>query len=141
MDVGQVGSELIANPLAQVIMAVAGAFTSYRIYKNQNSGDTVTRANDSANVTALAAWKELMDGERAARQQAEARADKFAGERNEAMEAVWEMRGQLKSMTETMGHQAEQLERQAEQLRAQSVELAFLRDQLKTLQKGNDAHA
>lgn len=132
MDLGQVGSELIANPLAQIVAAIASAATGWRIYKNQSSGDAVTRANDAANVNALATWKDLLEGERAARVIAEKRADDFADERNKAMEEVWAMKGQLKAMSD-------QLQAQTLQINQQTEKIAALQQQIAQLQERKDA--
>lgn len=116
MDVGTI-SDLAGNPLAQLAAAVLTLAGGWRLYKNQSSGDAVTRANDAANITALDTWKQLLEGERAARIKAEERADKFAGERNEAMQEVWEMRGQLKVMNDTIAEQTRELIQLREQVR------------------------
>jgi chromosome segregation ATPase len=120
MDVGSM-TDLAREPLAQLVAAALALAGGWRLYRNQTSGDAVTRANDAANITALDTWKQLLDGERAARVKAEERADKFAAERNEAMQEVWEMRGQLKVMNETIA--------------AQTRELVQLRDQVRQLQE------
>jgi len=52
---------------------------------------------------------------------AEERADKFAAERNEALEQVWEMKGQLKAMNENLA--------------THMAELGSLRDQVRQLQE------
>lgn len=116
MDVGTI-SDLAGNPLAQLAAAVLTLAGGWRLYRNQSSGDAVTRANDAANITALDTWKQLLEGERAARIKAEERADKFAGERNEAMQEVWEMRGQLKVMNDTLAEQTRELIQLREQVR------------------------
>jgi len=116
MDFGSL-SELAGNPLAQLAAGVLTLAGGWRLYRNQLSGDSVTRANDAANITALDTWKQLLEGERAARIKAEERADKFAGERNEAMQEVWEMRGQLKVMNETLAEQTRELVQLREQVR------------------------
>lgn len=109
--------ELAGNPLAQIgaaAMALAGA---WRYFKNQSSGDAVTRANDAANLSGIETLKQLLEGERAARIKAEERADSFAKERNDAMQQVWEMRGQLKIMNDTITDQVRELEKLREQVR------------------------
>ena len=109
--------ELAGNPIAQIAAAALSLAGAWRYFKNQSSGDAVTRANDAANLSGIETLKQLLEGERAARIKAEERADKFAAERNEAMQQVWEMRGQLKVMNETITDQVRELERLREQMR------------------------
>ena len=113
--------ELAGNPIAQIAAGALSLAGMWRYFRNQTSGDAVTRANDAANLSGIETLKQLLEGERAARIKAEERADKFAGERNEAMQEVWEMKGQLKVMNDTI----------AEQTR----ELVQLRDQVRQLQE------
>lgn len=84
-----------------------------------NSGDQVTRANNEANITAIATWKEMADREREDKLEAIRRADKFAVDRAEALAQVNEMKGRLSAMTET--------------ITAQAAELGVLREQVRQL--------
>jgi hypothetical protein len=120
MDFGSL-TELAGNPFAQLAAAVLTLAGGWRLYRNQSSGDAVVRASDAANLTGIETLKQLVESERAARTRAEERADKFAAERNEAMLEVWEMRGQLKLMNETIA--------------SQTRELIQLRDQVRQLQE------
>ena len=117
MDAGTL-TDLASNPLAQIFAGVLSLAGAWRLYKNQSSGDAVTRASDAANLTGIETLKQLVESERAARTKAEERADKFAGERNEAMQEVWEMRGQLKVMNETLSDQTRELVKLREQVRS-----------------------
>lgn len=113
MDLG----ELANNPLAQVVAAILTVAGGYRYWRNQSSGDAKDRADSEGQIAALATWQALVEGERAARIKAEERADKFAAERNEAMQQVWEMRGQLKVMNDTLAAQTSELAQLREQVR------------------------
>lgn len=127
MDAGDL-TQLALNPFAQLVAGVLTLAGGWRLYKNQSSGDAVTRASDAANLTGIETLKQLVESERTARTRAEERADKFAAERNEAMQEVWEMRGQLKVMNETITEQSRAL---AEQTK----ELVQLREQVRQLQE------
>lgn len=116
MDAGSL-TELALNPFAQLVAGVLTLAGGWRLYRNQSSGDAVTRASDAANLTGIETLKQLVESERAARSRAEERADKFAAERNEAMQEVWEMRGQLKVMNETIAEQTKELVQLREQVR------------------------
>lgn len=117
MDLG----ELANNPLAQLTAGVLSLAGGWRIYRSQSIGDAKERADGQGQIAALDTWKQLLEGERAARIKAEERADKFAEERNTAMQEVWEMRGTLKAMNETLS--------------TQTLELVHVREQLTKLQE------
>lgn len=111
--------------LASVVGTALSIFAGWRIYRAQNSNEAVTRASNEANVSAIETYKDLVESERAARREAEARADKFAEERNEAWKEVYTMRGQIEALTR--------------QVEAQNTELARLRDALYKLQGAANA--
>jgi len=117
MDIG----DIAANPIAQLVFLILSAAGGYKVWRAQQPTEAKERADSEGQIAALGTWKELLEGERAARVKAEERADKFAAERNEAMQQVWEMRGQLKAMNEA--------------LTAQTTELASLRDQVRQLKE------
>ena len=117
MDMGDIAGNPIAQ-LAALVLSIAGG---YRVWRSQQPTDAKERADSSGQIAALATWKELLEGERAARVRAEERADKFAAERNEALEQVWEMRGRFEAMNETLA--------------AQTSELGALRDQVRQLKE------
>ena len=121
MDMGDIAGNPIAQ-LAALILTIAGG---YRVWRSQQPTDAKERADSSGQIAALATWKELLEGERAARVRAEERADKFAAERNEALQQLWEMKGQLKAMNET--------------LTAQTLELGSLRDLVRQLKDQRNA--
>lgn len=110
-------ADLANNPLAQLAAAILSIAGGYRYWRSQSSGDAKERADSDGQIAALATWQALVEGERAARIKAEERADKFAAERNEAMQQVWEMRGQLKVMSDNLAAQTRELEQLREQVR------------------------
>lgn len=110
--------KLIDNPLAQLCFALFTAAGAWRFYRTTSTADAKDRADSGGQIAALETWKELLEGERAARIRAEERADKFAAERTEAMREVYLMRGQLEVMTKTIAAQTDELESLREQVRA-----------------------
>ncbi|MDQ0068958.1 hypothetical protein J2W34_000732 [Variovorax boronicumulans] len=121
MDMGDIAGNPIAQ-LAALILSVAGG---YRVWRAQQPTEAKERADSEGQIAALATWQALLEGERAARVKAEERADKFAAERNQAMQELWEMKGQLKAMNET--------------LTAQTLELGSLRDLVRQLKDQRNA--
>lgn len=119
-------ADLANNPLAQLAAAVLSLAGGWRLWRNQTAGDDKVRADSDGQIAALATWKELVEGERTARIKAEERADKFAAERNEAMQQVWEMKGQLKVMSDTIA--------------VQTSELAQLRETVRQLKEQMNGH-
>jgi len=115
MDMG----DLAGNPIAQLAALVLSIAGGYRVWRAQQPTEAKERADSDGQIAALATWQALLEGERAARVKAEERADKFAAERNEALQELWEMKGQLKAMNET--------------LTAQTLELGSLRDLVRQL--------
>lgn len=87
------------------------------------SRDAADRAMDSADIGVVRRLNELLDIEREARKEAEARADQFAKERNELVAAVGRMEGKIEALT----GQVSQL---TEKVTSQSAEIARLRSQL-----------
>lgn len=142
MDLGTLSSELASNPLAQLAAAVLSLAGGWRMWRAQSGSDAKERANSEGQMAALESWKELLAIERAAKVRAEERADEateraeaFSEERNKALEAVWEMRGQLRAMSETVKTLNETVNRQNE-------ELIRLRNQIRELEgKINGPHS
>jgi uncharacterized coiled-coil DUF342 family protein len=113
MDVG----DIVANPIAQLVFLILSAAGGYRVWRAQQPTEAKERADSEGQIAALATWQALLEGERAARVKAEERADKFAAERNEALQQVWEMKGQLRAMNETIAGQTSELAQLREQVR------------------------
>ncbi|RMR11716.1 hypothetical protein ALP90_00118 [Pseudomonas amygdali pv. ulmi] len=63
------------------------------------SKDATDRAMDNADIGTVRRLNELLDSERLARKDAEARADQFAKERNELAAAVGRMEGKIEALT------------------------------------------
>ncbi|PHN29435.1 chemotaxis protein [Pseudomonas sp. ArH3a] len=87
------------------------------------SKDATDRAMDSADIGTLKRLNELLNQERAARKEAEARADQFAKERNELAAAVGRMEGKVEALTS-------QIATLTEKVTTQSAEIARLRTKL-----------
>ena len=87
------------------------------------SKDAADRAMDTADIGLVRRLNELLDSEREARLQAEARADQFAKERNELAAAVGRMEGKIEALTG-------QVERLIEKVTTQSEEIARLRPRI-----------
>lgn len=87
------------------------------------SKDATDRAMDNADIGTVRRLNELLDSERAARKESDARADQFAKERNELAAAVGRMEGKIEALT----GQVAQL---TDKVTSQSAEIARLRAQL-----------
>src|SRR5690606_35515083 len=84
-------------------MAVAIAIGLY-LWRERGQR-AVGAANDAANISAIDNWKEVATRTDRALEVMTLRADKFAEERNQAMQMVSEMRGQLLEMTRQLENQ------------------------------------
>jgi uncharacterized coiled-coil DUF342 family protein len=131
MDMGDIAS----NPIAQLAFLILSAAGGYQVWRKQQPNDAKERADSEGQIAALGTWKELLEGERAARLRSDERADKFAAERNEAREELWELRGQMRAMSETLAAQAAEVAKLREVLAAQAAEAAHLREQLQQLKE------
>jgi chromosome segregation ATPase len=58
----------------------------------------VDAAKDSANIDTIAQLRQSLADERSARKEAELRADKFADERNEAIQKIGELNGKITAL-------------------------------------------
>lgn len=87
------------------------------------SKDATDRAMDNADIGTVRRLNELLDSERAARKESDARADQFAKERNELAAAVGRMEGKIEALTS-------QVAQLTAQVTSQSADLARLRSQL-----------
>jgi chromosome segregation ATPase len=88
------------------------------------SKDAADRAMDNADIGTVRRLNELLDSERTARKEAEARADQFAKERNELAAAVGRMEGKVEALTS-------QIAQLTDKVTSQSTEIASLRSQLR----------
>lgn len=87
------------------------------------SRDATDRAMDTADIGVVRRLNELLDIEREARKEAEARADQFAKERNDLAATVGRMEGKIEALTS-------QVAGLTERVALQSDEIARLRTKL-----------
>lgn len=87
------------------------------------SRDATDRAMDTADIGVVRRLNELLDIEREARKEAEARADQFAKERNDLAATVGRMEGKIEALTS-------QIASLTERVTLQSDEIARLRTKL-----------
>ncbi len=80
------------------------------------SKDATDRAMDSADIGTLKRLNELLNKERAARKEAESRADQFAKERNDLAAAVGRMEGKIEALTSQVGQLTERVTEQSEEI-------------------------
>lgn len=80
------------------------------------SKDATDRAMDSADIGTLRRLNELLNQERAARKEAESRADQFAKERNDLAAAVGRMEGKIEALTSQVGQLTERVTLQSEEI-------------------------
>jgi chromosome segregation ATPase len=83
------------------------------------SKDAADRAMDNADIGTVRRLNELLDSERAARKESDARADQFAKERNELAAAVGRMEGKIEALTS-------QVAQLTDKVASQSAEIARL---------------
>ena len=80
------------------------------------SKDATDRAMDSADIGTLRRLNELLNQERAARKEAEARADQFAKERNELAAAVGRMEGKIEALTSQVAQLTDRVTQQSDEI-------------------------
>jgi SMC interacting uncharacterized protein involved in chromosome segregation len=71
---------------------------------------------DNADIGTLRRLNELLNQERSARKEAEARADQFAKERNDLAAAVGRMEGKIEALTSQVGQLTERVTLQSEEI-------------------------
>jgi polyhydroxyalkanoate synthesis regulator phasin len=114
-------------------MAVAIAIGLY-LWRERGQR-AVGAANDAANISAIDHWKEVASRGDKALEAMTLRADKFAEERNQALQMVGEMKGQLIEMNRQLENQARLLQLQADKLDQQASEMHGLRGQVDSLKE------
>lgn len=92
--------------LVTAAAAIGGGFVFLRQYLSRGAAD---RADDAGRVSAINVYKELLEAERAARVQADKRADDFARERNEAITMMGKLQGQLEGMQRQLQQATEEI--------------------------------
>jgi chromosome segregation ATPase len=80
------------------------------------SRDATDRAMDTADIGVVRRLNELLDIERDARKQSEARADQFAKERNDLAALVGRMEGKIEALTSQVGQLTERVTLQSEEI-------------------------
>ena len=90
------------------------------------SKDATDRAMDNADIGTLRRLNELLNQERAARKEAEARADQFAKERNDLAAAVGRMEGKIEALTSQVGQLTERVTLQSEEIHRLRTKLGGL---------------
>ncbi|KQB53766.1 chemotaxis protein [Pseudomonas endophytica] len=90
-----------------------GAFLWLRKFLSKDATD---RAMDSADIGTLTRLNELLNQERAARKEAEARADQFAKERNELAAAVGRMEGKIEALTSQVAQLTDRVTQQSDEI-------------------------
>ena len=80
------------------------------------SKDATDRAMDSADIGTLKRLNELLNQERAARKEAEARADQFAKERNDLAAAVGRMEGKIEALTSQVSQLTDRVTQQSDEI-------------------------
>ncbi|MDZ5737600.1 chemotaxis protein [Pseudomonas asiatica] len=88
-----------------------GAFFWLRKWLSRDAAD---RAMDNADIGVVRRLNELLDIERDARREAQARADQFAKERNELVITVGRLEGKIEALTSRGGHPPRQVTVQGE---------------------------
>ncbi|KQM78922.1 hypothetical protein [Xylophilus sp. Leaf220] len=96
----------------------------------ERSQRAVGAANNEANISAIEHWKEAAAEAKAALLDMTQRADRFAEGRNEAVQALGELRGQLGEMTRQLTAQSQQLDQQAREMQGLREQVASLKEQL-----------
>ena len=80
------------------------------------SKDATDRAMDNADIGTLRRLNELLNQERAARKEAEARADQFAKERNDLAAAVGRMDGKIEALTSQVAQLTDRVTQQSDEI-------------------------
>lgn len=80
------------------------------------SKDATDRAMDSADIGTLKRLNELLNQERSARKEAEARADQFAKERNDLAAAVGRMEGKIEALTSQVAQLTDRVTQQSDEI-------------------------
>ncbi|GLO19253.1 MULTISPECIES: hypothetical protein [Pseudomonas] len=80
------------------------------------SRDATDRAMDTADIGVVRRLNELLDIEREARKEAEARADQFAKERNDLAATVGRMEGKIEALTSQVASLTERVTLQSDEI-------------------------
>jgi predicted RNase H-like nuclease (RuvC/YqgF family) len=80
------------------------------------SKEATERAMDNADIGTVRRLNELLDSERTARKESEARADQFAKERNELAAAVGRMEGKIEALTSKVAELTDKVTSQSDEI-------------------------
>lgn len=111
----------IGGALAWIAGTLSAAWGGWAIIRRTHGAQNVTDASNEANIEAINTYRELVATERAARQASDARADKFAEERNEAWKQLYATQGKLEAMADqvmSLNNEISLLRGEVAQLRA-----------------------
>jgi predicted RNase H-like nuclease (RuvC/YqgF family) len=100
-----------------------GAFLWLRKFLSKDAAD---RAMDNADIGTVRRLNELLDSEREARKEAEARADQFAKERNELAAAVGRMEGKIEALTSHVAQLTQRVTQQSDEITHLRTKLGVL---------------
>ena len=78
--------------------------------------DATDRAMDNADIGTVRRLNELLDSERTARKESEARADQFAKERNDLAAAVGRMEGKIEALTSQVAQLTQRVTQQSDEI-------------------------
>lgn len=98
---------------------LASVLAGWRMLRRDQSNSNVTEASNEANIEAINTYKQLVSELRADKANSDARADKFAEERNEAWKQYYAAQGKI----EAMADQVMNLQQEIALLRAEVAQL------------------
>ncbi|GJH00199.1 hypothetical protein [Paraburkholderia terrae] len=104
--IGPVDLQSAASGGAVTTLALSVLFGVRRFLRKEG----VDAAADSAKIDTIAQLRQSLADERAARKEAELRADKFADERNEAIRTIGELNGKVTALEQQVKSLAEVVE-------------------------------
>lgn len=99
----------IGAALGGIVATLGSVWAGFRIVKGNVRADAVANADANGTIEAINTYKELVATLTKAKSDAEARADKFAAERNEALQGMYELKGQMRTLTDQLEHQTKEL--------------------------------
>jgi len=97
-----------------------GAFLWLRKWLSRDAAD---RALDNADIAVIRRLTELLDSERDARREAEAKADQFAKERNDLAATVGRMEGKIEALTSQVANLTERVTLQSDEIARLRIKL------------------
>lgn len=99
------------DQLWKILGGAAGAIIACGLMlRSYLSKSAVSMAGDRADIGTIGRLNRLLDEERKARRESDLRADMFAKERNEAIQAMGDLKGQVQALTFQVELMRQQLE-------------------------------